>query len=113
MWHDYVVLTEKALTLSSGALLAHHDAAMQVAVLDLARWTMRRASRELAKFAELWGRKGPGLTHTIRSAFPLSRSLQEAQKTDTGIEPKTGHDPTGSEGTPPPEDAAEAIPAAV
>ncbi len=35
MWHDYVVLTEKALTLSSRTLLAHHDAGMQVAVLDL------------------------------------------------------------------------------
>jgi CHAD domain-containing protein len=120
MWHDFVVLTEKALTLSSRGLLAHRDAPMQVAVLDLARWTMRRASRELEKFAGLWGRKGPGLTQTIRSAFPLSRSLQEAQKTEAEAkkpqaltEPKTGPDPIDSEGTPPPEDAARAVPAAV
>jgi CHAD domain-containing protein len=120
MWHDYVVLTEKALTLSTRALLAHHDAPMQVAVLDLARWTMRRASRELEKFAGLWGRKGPALTQTIRSAFPLSRSLQEAQKTEAEAkelkvvsEPKMGPDPLDSEGTPPREAAAPAISVAV
>ena len=143
MWHDYVVLTEKALTLSTGAMLAHHDAAMQVAVLDLARWTIRRASKELGTFASLWSRKGPGLAKTIRSAFPLSRSLQDAQKpegvaqkteaeaekteaeapkVETGVrtaevtaftEPKTGPDPIGSEEKSPPEDAAQAVPAAV
>jgi CHAD domain-containing protein len=82
MWHDYVVLTEKAMVLSTRAMLAHHDADMQGAVLELARWTMRRATRELGAFAALWGRKGPGLAQTIRSAFPLSRSLQDAQKSD-------------------------------
>ena len=82
MWHDYVVLTEKAMTLSTKAMLAHHDAAMQGAVLELARWTMRRATRELGQFASLWSRKGLSLAQTIRFAFPLSRSLQEAQKTD-------------------------------
>jgi CHAD domain-containing protein len=86
MWHDYVVLTEKSLTLSTQAMLAHHDASMQGAVLDLARWTMRRASQELGKFAALWARKGPGLTPTIRSAFPLSRSLQEAQQAQVEAE---------------------------
>lgn len=150
LWHDYVVLTEKALTVSTGALLAHHNAATQAAVLDLARCTLRRATAELRKFAELWSRKGPGLTQTIRTAFPLSRSLQEAQKegleaekteaevekTDAKVEKtevaveeteaaaetaeaapvaesKTLPHPIDSEGPPPLEPAAQAVPAGV
>jgi CHAD domain-containing protein len=104
LWHDYVVLTEAAMRTMLGDLLPHHDAGLSADVLELTRGALQRSARELQKFSSLWLERGETLTRTIRTAFPLTRSLQDGQTMAadaTGVtgagEPKTGPGPCDSE----------------
>ena len=121
-WHDFVVLTERAICESLDALLAHHDMQLQRQVLDLSRWTLGSARKELDRFSALWAQEGPDLLKTIREAVPLAKpgsaveKIAEAEKVgDVDIvtnaepvtEPKTDPDPSGSDAVP----AAEPSPA--
>lgn len=103
LWHDYVVLSEQIMRISLQEMLPHHDAAMQAAVLDIARAAVQRSARQLARFSSLWTERGEELAATIRKSFPLSRPA--AMQTAI-IEPQTDHDQTDSEETPPPEAAS-------
>jgi CHAD domain-containing protein len=87
-WHDFVVLTDKAMHLSIERLLSHHDAAMQEKVLDLARVTLRRSSRDLEGFGKLWNTKGEQLATSIRAAFPLA-GPEDAQAADVAPPPES------------------------
>jgi CHAD domain-containing protein len=93
-WHDYVVLSERAMQESLAALLPHHDAALQNEVLDLAKSFLRRASKHLAEFATLWSERGAELSAAVRSHFPLSRPVAPVAEPVTA--PKTDPDPPGS-----------------
>jgi CHAD domain-containing protein len=96
-WHDFVVLTERAMSESLAALLAHHDMQLQRQLLDLARSTLETARKDLERFSALWAEEGSELLKTIRQAVPSAKpALQVA---DEPIEPvselKTDRDPPG------------------
>jgi CHAD domain-containing protein len=71
LWHDHVVLSERMLRISADALLAHHDAGMQGAILDLCRLTLRRSEQHLGDFSRLWLERGGELRAVIAAAFVL------------------------------------------
>jgi CHAD domain-containing protein len=117
-WHDFVVLTERAMRESLDGLLAHHDMQLQRQVLDLSRMTLDRARKELDHFSALWAQEGPELLRTIHAAVPLAHPVAQPKTItppDSVIEPaplaepasitepKTDPDPTGSVAEPVPE----------
>ena len=89
-WHDYVVLTDKAMSASLTETLSHREPGMQERVLGLACMTVRRSAKELQQFAKLWNAKGPALASAVRQAFPASGSAGPV------TEPETGHGPPDS-----------------
>ena len=93
-WHDDVVLVRCAMQVSLDQMVAYHDLELQEKVLDLNRFFLRRAERELANFARLWKKRGDEVSNTVRQRVPLSES-------------QTDHDQTGSDATAP---AVEPIP---
>lgn len=76
LWHDYVVLTERAMTTSLQAMLPHHDAAMQGKVLDLTRLTLRKSEQKLERFKKDWLAEGNALGAALREAFPLTQPVE-------------------------------------
>jgi CHAD domain-containing protein len=94
-WHDFVVLTERAMRESLDQLLAHHQMDLQRQLLDFSRMTLDRARKELDQFSASWATEAPELLATIRAAVPLAKITPEPVS-----EPKTDPDPTGS-GEPP------------
>ena len=92
-WHDDVVLVECAMRTSLDCTLAYHDLPMQERILNLSRFFLRRAARELSNFTKLWQKRGEEVSRTIRERFPLTTAVTES---------KTGPDPAGSDGTPAP-----------
>lgn len=90
-WHDDVVLVECAMQTSLDCMLAYHDAPLAGRVLELGRFFLRRAGKELANFSKLWQNRGEEVSRIIRAQFPL---------TSTVIESQTGPGPSGSDGTP-------------
>ncbi|MDB5329837.1 MAG: hypothetical protein JWP03_988 [Phycisphaerales bacterium] len=98
LWHDYVVLTERAMQVSLEDLLPHHDAPMQARVLDLARTLLKRSSQHMGQFSKLWVLRGGEVARTVRSTFPLTRSLSAPQ---TGPHPRHSNEiPIPAEPTP-------------
>jgi CHAD domain-containing protein len=123
-WHDFVVLSERAMQESLAALLPHHDAVLQTEILDLAKALLRRSTKHLAEFAALWTQRGEELSAAIRTHFPLSRpvvaTLEVVKPTDDVpseavapvtdvIESKTDPDPTDSAADPIPEAPAQDV----
>lgn len=80
LWHDYVVLTERAMTTSLQALLPHHDAALQAKVLDLTRLTLRKSEQKLERFKKDWLAEGTTLATALRQAFPLTYAVKTAEE---------------------------------
>jgi CHAD domain-containing protein len=78
LWHDYVVLAERVMQLSLDEMLPHHDAELQVVVLDVAKNGVKKSARQLERFAQLWRERGQELSGTIRGTFPLVRSAEVA-----------------------------------
>lgn len=74
-WHDDVVLMQCAMQTSIDQLLSYHDLEMQERVLNLDRFFLRRAARELSNFATLWKRRGGEVARTIGERFPLTRPV--------------------------------------
>jgi hypothetical protein len=112
LWHDYVVLTERMLAMSSDAQLAHHDAATQRNILALAQVTLGRAERFLEKFAGLWKTRGEALSAAIRSIFALTRDVSVTTSATSPIAPQTDPGPAGSAETPSASTAPTAAPPA-
>jgi CHAD domain-containing protein len=86
-WHDLIVLAERLLSLSVEQLLAHHDAAVQSEVLNLARQYLARATRSLARFSKLWKEGGDEITTIIRRSFPVTRPVNPATFTQSKTDP--------------------------
>lgn len=95
-WHDDVVLVECAMQTSMDCMLAYHDLALAENVLELSRFFLRRAGKELSNFTKLWQKRGEEVARIIREQFPLTSSV---------IESKTDLDRAGSDGTPAPASA--------
>ncbi len=83
LWHDYVVLTERAMQVSLQELLPHHDEQMQAKVLDLARMLLKKSSHHMAQFCAHWAKTGADVASAVRETFPLTTSVSESQ-TDPG-----------------------------
>jgi CHAD domain-containing protein len=98
LWHDYVVLTERAMQVSLEDLLPHHDAPMQARVLDLARTLLKRSQQHMGQFSRLWAQRGGEVADAVRSGFPLTRSLSAPQ---TDQHPPRSEE-TASPAAPPP-----------
>jgi len=98
LWHDHVVLTERAMLLSAQCMLAHHHPTLQQSVLDVASASLREATRQLDKFRERWREDGMGLSAAIRAAFPLSRDVADASETRTDHDPDRSPAPAVAEG---------------
>ncbi len=100
LWHDYVVLTERAMRIAVDELLAHHDGTTQAEVLELAQLAIRRAGQQLAHFSTLWIKDGAAIAAKIRSSFPLTQPVLErkdaAAARDSSIELRKGPGPTHS-----------------
>jgi CHAD domain-containing protein len=78
MWHDYVVLTERAMQMSIAELLPHHDAELQSKVLDLAKLLLKRSSHHMNQFSKQWVEKGAEVASAVRLTFPLTTSVLPA-----------------------------------
>lgn len=76
LWHDFVVLTERAMMVSLQSLLPHHNAALQGKVLDLTRVTLRKSELKLERFKKDWLAEGPALATALQAAFPLTRQVE-------------------------------------
>lgn len=74
-WHDDVVLIQCAMRTSIDELLSYHDLEMQERVLNLDRFFLRRAARELSNFSALWKKRGGEVARTIRQRFPLTQPV--------------------------------------
>jgi CHAD domain-containing protein len=71
-WHDYVVLADCIMQISTEEMLAAHDASLQLSVLDVARSSVQSSARQLGRFNSLWRSRGEELARTIRESFPLT-----------------------------------------
>ncbi|HYO10076.1 MAG TPA: CHAD domain-containing protein [Tepidisphaeraceae bacterium] len=65
LWHDHVVLAERAMRESLDAQLAHHDPDLQARVLDLVRASLLASQRHLKRFARLWRDRGPAMGEAV------------------------------------------------
>jgi CHAD domain-containing protein len=92
-WHDDVVLIECTMETSLDESVAYHDAPLQQGLLALGQLFVKRATRELAGFSDLWKQRGSEVAHMIRERFPLTRPVSE---------PQTGPGPSGSSDIPAP-----------
>jgi CHAD domain-containing protein len=97
-WHDFVVMSERAMQACLEEELPLHDPAMQKQVLKLMDYALTRAQRELDRFSEQWAKHGQEISRTIRELFPL---------THPATLPKTDHGPADS--PPPPVQEAPSI----
>jgi CHAD domain-containing protein len=73
LWHDYVVLADRAMQAGIDGRLGHHDPELTDDLLELVRHVLRRATHHLDKFNRLWASEGETLTKAIRASFPLTR----------------------------------------
>ncbi|CAN5610052.1 hypothetical protein BH09PLA1_BH09PLA1_24810 [soil metagenome] len=109
LWHDFIVLTERMLSISGDEQLAHHDAPTQRAILGLSQVTLRSAEEQLDKFAALWIEKGVAINEAIvrasagasagPSTDPDSSSEIVSDAPPAINESQTDRDPSDSEGT--------------
>jgi CHAD domain-containing protein len=90
-WHDLVVFSETIVRASLDAELALHSPAIAEGILDLSKQTLRRSTRSLQKFVELWKTGGDAIADKIRATFDLP------------TEPKTDPGPSPTDGSPPQE----------
>jgi CHAD domain-containing protein len=99
-WHDLVVFSETVVRASLDAELSLHSPAIAEGVLELSKQTLRRSTRSLQKFVQLWKEGGEALADTIRETFDLPSA------------PKTDPDPSPTDAAPPQELPSQDDPAA-
>lgn len=73
LWHDYVVLADRAMKASLDEQLGHHHPELMDELLELVRVVVKRATHHLDKFNRLWAHDGEALAKAIRASFPLTR----------------------------------------
>ncbi len=107
LWHDFVVLTERAMALSVEHLLAHHDAPLQTAVLALAQHALAQSERQLRRFITLWTDRGADIAADIRAMYPdpaetMPPGTSPTPSRSTATESRTDPDPDDSQSPPAP-----------
>jgi CHAD domain-containing protein len=83
LWHDNVVLGERAVVTAADEMLSHHQPRLYSRVLDLAQMLWRRSERHLDRFDRLWTRRGERLSAQILRAFrspPRRRSRKGSKR---------------------------------
>jgi CHAD domain-containing protein len=104
LWHDHVVLGERALSDAHRATVALHDSRLYGQVLELARETWRRSERHIDKFASLWhGGGGQSITRTIAEVFCGATAAADERAAQSSLDPVTA-----AETQPVPQAAEEA-----
>jgi hypothetical protein len=78
LWHDYVVLGDRATQAALDALLSHHEPELMKEVLSLLGHTLDHATHELDRFKKQWRAEGEGVARSIRQSFPLTRPMPRA-----------------------------------
>lgn len=121
LWHDYAVLSQRALEVAVDEGLVIHDGELYGRVLALAAHSSRRADAYLRKFSELWQSAGAPIKVAIAGMFAESQ-LPESPSTPTSDEsitaapdlpptpPQTDPDPGGSVAPSAPGDAVRSDP---
>ncbi len=97
LWHDLIVLAERAMEQSVVTQLPLHDTVLQQDVLRLVSVLLRRADAQLRSVGKLWERQGAQLTRAIESSFPKEIQnlivenpiVEPAQATDAAPEAAT------------------------
>lgn len=106
LWHDYVVLAQRAMQASLDTELPLHNSAMQQNIAELVRYAMKSSQRRIDQFAAIWKEKGPELAATIREACPLTTP-------EPVTTPQTDPGPADSIQPPVPESVSPAPPPVV
>lgn len=70
LWHDFAVLTARALGLAANAELPARHPALFSEVLALATASWKTSERHLAEFRRLWDEQGAGLVQRIGAFLP-------------------------------------------
>ena len=71
LWHDYAVLTARALALAADAELPARQPALFGQVLDLATANWRTSEHHLAEFRRLWAERGAALVERVAAYLPV------------------------------------------
>ena len=110
LWHDYVVLAERAARAGLDDQLAHHEPELMTELLELVRDVLGRATHHLDKFKRQWTGEGDAVAKAIRTSFPLTHPSPAAAGDgapadvtglQTGPGPRGSGSPEGPEGCPP------------
>lgn len=72
LWHDYVVLADKALRTALDRDMAVHRPAIFAEVMAMAQVIWRQAHKHLAQFSAAWGRSGQALLRQILDVLPVA-----------------------------------------
>jgi CHAD domain-containing protein len=75
LWHDYVVLADRAMHAAMDDGLGHHDPAAMNEIFELLRDVLARAAKNLSDFKQLWTAQGDAVAKAIRAAFPLTSPM--------------------------------------
>jgi CHAD domain-containing protein len=78
LWHDFVVLADRAMYAAMDEGLAHHDPAAMNEIFEMLRNVLARSTQNLSQFKQLWAAEGDAVAKSIRTTFPLTRA-SEAQ----------------------------------
>jgi CHAD domain-containing protein len=121
LWHDDVVLGERALSNALEQMLSHHQPQVYGRALELAQMLWKRSERHLTRFDRLWADHGERLSSDIlrafqsppeepvRTASPSRRTVRSATAATDAKTAKTPDEPAESD---PAVDAAPDTPAA-
>ena len=78
-WHDFAILSQHVMTLSAKEELSLHDATNQIAVLEVARISLRQSISAIGKFKRTWALSGEALVPRLEKAISLSRAATSAK----------------------------------
>jgi hypothetical protein len=101
LWHDYVVLSQRAVTLAAGADLAIHNLLLYQQVLDLSHKALTLAAHQLQRFATLWTHNGRHLKATIEGIFGSSSRLPPTESLPVESDPSPAPPPVAAEASGP------------
>ena len=109
LWHDYVVLAERAARSGLDDRLVHHEPELMTELLELVGHVLGRATHHLDKFKRQWTEEGEAVAKAIRTSFPLTHPTPSGGEgaaadvigSQTGPGPHGSGSPAGPEGCPP------------
>jgi len=97
LWHDFAVLAQHVVDMSSNQQTALHDAPQQLALVEVVRASLKKSEASIARFRAKWKARGQALVPKLHAAVPLSKPVNtpETPARDKSVtESKTDHDPS-------------------